>query len=144
MTEMVSEELNPMCGCGCGREVSRPTHRYIQGHASPRKLSGEAVRVAKDALSRDVSQYAIARVLGVSQATICAISFGMLDRRIDEGRRWVSPTARKEVLRASEIAERANLNRARRSLNSIRRHLKGLAKNERLARKSNQPNAPRN
>jgi hypothetical protein len=135
----MSDKPNPLCACGCGLEVSRPWHKWIQGHASPRKLSREAIIVAKAALERKVPQAVIARVIGVTSAVVCSIGFGMLDHRITEGEtRFVPSTARRHVMRSAEIEanrlewkERKELVKARRDLKAMKAYLRSLKNGER-------------
>lgn len=114
--------------CDCGREVSRPWHRYILGHNAARKLTGQGVEVAK---ASRISQRATAKLLGVSQTTINNARFGVLDKRIRENGRFVPGTVTKDTLRADDIlrrwkiiTENSYFRAARKELKKVRKYLR--------------------
>jgi hypothetical protein len=65
--------MNPLCQCGCGREVRLPTNKYVQGHVSfrLRKLTDEQVVIARRLRDHGLSQAKVAKLLGTTQTTIC-------------------------------------------------------------------------
>lgn len=132
----MNDEPNPSCACGCGLEVTRPTYKFILGHSSKRKLSGEAIQAAKQAIRRGVTHKRIAEDLGVSTGTIVNIRYGMLDHRIGEGGlRYVSPCARTKIIRRAELEssrrdlqERKAIRRAKKQLQELKEQVRAQIK----------------
>lgn len=120
--------MNPLCSCGCGREVSYPHHKWILGHSSQRKLSGEDVRLIKRMLVHGISQYKIARWFGVSQATIYRVKYGELDARVIEhgGPRLKPVEAREQVMRQEDIDEHKSLVEEKKWIRESKKLLKKL------------------
>lgn len=112
----MSEQPNPMCACGCGREVSRPFNKFVVGHQRLKKLSGQDVKQIEDCLTYGFSTYEIGRMYGVSASYIWHISKG--DRKGSQHVSW--NTAR--TLRADDIAVSQAMFEVKKSFT---RHTKG-------------------
>lgn len=80
--------------------------------------------MVKDAVSRGSSQRAIARIMNVSQTTVSNARFGMLDKRIDEKRRFVPDTVTKDTLRAHDILHRWDILNQRQDFRKAKKDLK--------------------
>lgn len=116
--------MNPLCACGCGREVSRPWHKYVLGHVrKPKLLPGDIVCI-KYLLRRRKSQLAIGKCFGVSQTIVSQVAHGDFDRRITGQRR--APWEAAEIIRAGEIEERKRLAEADKKVRDARRALVAL------------------
>lgn len=115
--------MNPLCKCGCGLEVSRPTNKYVLGH-SWRKLQLGHIQYARELHEAGWSNKKIGRELGVSDAAISFItrdpSWG--DRSKNRGR---------EILRQDEIDARNELVESWRKLKEVREQMNKMRKKSR-------------
>jgi Helix-turn-helix len=69
--------MNPLCACGCGREVSKPWHKWYHGHRGQamRKLSAQDLLEVAALRKQGWSQKRVGEKFGVSQTTIAAIEW---------------------------------------------------------------------
>lgn len=122
--------MNPLCQCGCGREVRYPQNKYIQGHGSywSRQLTDEQVAQAKQMLEQGTSQAKVGQAFGVSASVI--------GRKVQLGS-YVSPEKHSQpVVTQAEIDHRfarhmfrkanASLGRVRQALRQINK--RGVSK----------------
>lgn len=120
--------MNPLCQCGCGREVRKPQNKYIQGHVGfqRRSLTDKQVEQARKLRSEGMSQAAIAKLLGTSQITIY--------NRVDAGG-YVGPEkhAHKVITQADVDLKRA-LAQLREAKANVRERLKQAKKARRLTK----------
>jgi transposase-like protein len=107
-------EMNPLCQCGCGREVRKPQNKYVIGHGSfkRRALTYSEFQAAAELREQGVSLAEVAKRFGTSTATI--------SNRIDHGR-YVPPNKH-----AYAVVTQADLDLryAARVLHEARRNLK--------------------
>jgi predicted transcriptional regulator len=110
---------NPLCKCGCGKEVSRPTHKYFIGHSIKRKLTPANREEIGKLRALGVSTYIIAEIYGVSQALISQLLNGYLYcGYVKQG----AEIRRKEDFK--QLEERKCLRQGKRTLKQIKKLLK--------------------